>query len=290
MRDPDLTVIVPVYNHWHFVPALIEALRSQELSTDQFELILIDNGSDNIPTELELPMWSKLLECHTSGSYAARNVGINASRGQLIAFTDADCVPTPQWLTEILRCWSGTNGMSLVAGGLRVEPTNWAAMTISEMYDIALGLPQQRYVSNGYAVTANLLIPKQAFENLGLFDPQRFSGGDADFCRRAVAQGWGLIYCEQAEVVHPARRNIEELLTKQRRVVGGQLRAGPLRNRLKYGIAYVFPPLREWVIALRTKRLSLIKRLQVCGIISFVKFVAFLEMIRLFLGGKPERR
>ena len=284
------SVIVPVYNHWHLVPKLLKGMEMQELASDQFELILIDNGSDGIPTDLEMPVWCVLIECETPGSYAARNAGIGVARGHLLAFTDADCVPTPQWLSTAWKSWSKMQSRSLLAGGVSVEPADWNTMSVSEMYDVVLGLPQQRYVRNGYAVTANLLIPRLAFEEVGLFDSGRFSGGDADFCRRATARGWFLGYCDDVRVRHPARQKLEELSTKQRRVVGGQLRSGPLCRRLKYGIAFMLPPMRAWLMTLRSKRLSLKQRVIVCSVVAYLKLVGLVEMLRLLLGGMPERR
>jgi len=289
-RMINISVVVPIFNHWHLVPYLLKGVGEQELASNQFELILVDNAPDSIPTDLELPGWCTLIECLTPGSYAARNAGIAVARGQLLAFTDADCVPTPEWLSSAWRYWSDTQGRSLVAGGVSIEPADWNAMSVCEMYDVALGLPQQRYVRNGYAVTANLFIPRLVFEEIGFFDAKRFSGGDADFCRRATASGWSLGYCEAARVRHPARQKLEELCTKQRRVVGGQLRSGPLRRRLKYGVALMLPPARAWVMALRSKRLLLGQRLQVCGVVAYLKLVGLVEMLRLLLGGMPERR
>lgn len=290
MKKLSISVIVPVYNHWELIPKLLDGLQSQDISGDDFEVIIVDNGSTYIPSNLKLPKWCKLLSCSTPGSYAARNVGVEAARGHLLAFTDADCVATPTWLSSGWRRFLAEPVKTLIAGGVCVEPLDWCDMTSCEMYDVALGLPQQRYVRNGYAVTANLFIPKKAFEEIGIFDDKRFSGGDADFCRRATAQGWSLNYCDEACVLHPARRNLNELKTKQRRVVGGQLRSGPLRRRIKYGIALLLPPIRAWKMAIFSKRLSLKQRVQVCFIVAFLKLIGLLEMIRLIFGGNPERR
>lgn len=289
-RPPSLaaTVIVPVYNHWHFVPVLLEHLARQTLESDQFELLLVDNGSDHIP-ELPLPAWARLLHCKAPGSYAARNVGVRAALGRWLVFTDADCRPRPPWLASLLAA-AAAQDRTLVAGGVIMEPADWAVATDSEIFDVVMGLPQERYVRRGYAVTANLLVPAQAFDEAGLFDEARFSGGDAEFCRRAVARGWGLSFCPGAELVHPARRSWEEIRTKQRRVKGGQLSAGPWRRRLLYGAMTLTPPLRQALYALRSRRVGVAQRLRVCGMLVRLWGVGVAEMVRIALGKTPERR
>lgn len=284
-----ISVIVPVFNHWSLVPALLDALSRQSIGTDRFELLLVDNGSDHVP-ELRLPPWARLLHCATPGSYAARNLAVDAVHSPLLAFTDADCRPRPQWLAELIAQAAADDCRSLVAGGVVMEPQDWNAMTPSEVFDVVMGLPQQRYVSHGYAVTANLLIPAQAFRQVGPFDASRFSGGDAEFCRRAVSSGWRLRYCAAAEVVHPARREWHELCIKQRRVKGGQLTAGPLRRRWLYGLVTLLPPLRQCMFALRSGRLGMPQRLQVCVMLLRLWGVGLREMIRVLQGGRPERR
>jgi len=295
MTNPDsplqLTVIAPVYNHWHLVPTLVAALAEQSLPPDAFELILVDNGSDEVPADPALPPWARLLHCATPGSYAARNTALQAARGRWLAFTDADCRPTPQWLSSALAVLSAqASDDLLLAGGVRVEPEDWSHMTAAELYDLALGLPQARYVRNGYAITANLFIPRAAFDRVGPFDATRFSGGDAEFCRRAVAAGCRLTFCAEAEVMHPARRTWEELVTKRKRVKGGQIRGGSFYRRLMFAVRTFLPPVFAWSFAMRTKRLSLAQRLHVCWLLVRLWGIDIAEFFRLMFGGTPVRR
>ena len=283
------TVIVPIYNHWHLVPTLLEHLARQTLGTNRFEVILIDNGSSHIP-EIPLPTWSRLLHCTAPGSYAARNVGVRAARSELLVFTDADCQPRPQWLDQLVAAAGRESTRALVAGGVSMEPFDWRSTTRSEIFDVVMGLPQERYVRHGYAVTANLLVPALAFNEVGLFDENRFSGGDAEFCRRAITCGWELHFCPKAEIIHPARRSWEEIRTKHRRVKGGQLSAGPWRRRLLYGVMTLTPPLRQAFFALRSRRVGVMKRIEVCGMLIGLWGVGVVEMVRIVLGAPPERR
>ncbi|MDX2028161.1 MAG: glycosyltransferase family A protein [Alphaproteobacteria bacterium] len=284
----NLTVIVPVYNHWHLVPELLACLESQTLDKSRFELLLVDNGSDSVPT-LALPEWARLLVCPTPGSYAARNEAIRQARGPLLAFTDADCRPRPQWLEKgLAECRAG-HMAGIVAGGISVEPEDWNRISLYEIYDVALGLPQKRFVRYGFGVTANLFVPRAVIDKVGPFESKRFSGGDAEFCRRATSLGVALSYCEDASIMHPARRSWRELESKLRRVKGGQLAAGPLKRRVIYAVRTVMPPAVAWLYAMAAPRLSFRQRLLVCWVQFRLWFVELSELFRLLRGKRPVR-
>lgn len=82
-----VSVIVPVYEQWHLVPVLLEALARQTLPASQWECILVDNGSRNLPGDAGLPDNVRLEQCSTPGSYAARNHGLERAVGGLLAGT-----------------------------------------------------------------------------------------------------------------------------------------------------------------------------------------------------------
>jgi glycosyltransferase involved in cell wall biosynthesis len=287
---PDISVVVPVYNHWNLVPILLDCLNSQSLDQQRFEVLLVDNGSDWIPRDLALPSWVRLLHCATPGSYAARNEAIRNARGRLLAFTDADCQPSPEWLTNGTGCFESISETNkIVAGGVAVVPQDWNNMTACEIYDVALGLPQARYVRHGVAVTANLFVPAKIFERVGLFNQKHFSGGDTELVRRAVRQGVALQYCAEAAISHPARRLWPQLRDKRLRTLGAKIHADDPKRRAKHIFRTILPPGRGWRIALFSKQPSLRHRVLICSVQTRLWFAELVEMFRLF-GGKPPRR
>lgn len=287
---PRISVIVPVYNHWNLVPHLIQCLARQTIGVDRFELLLVDNASTEFVVPQALPDWARILECRTPGSYAARNKALELARGDLLVFTDADCLPQPQWLERLVREFAGAPAKQVVAGGILVEPENWATATVYELYDVALGLPQSRYVcKSGFGVTANLAMPRALLKDLGGFDARRYSGGDADFCRRATADGARLIYCEAAMVIHPARRTWQELARKVRRLKGGQVKSGTVRQRLRFALSTFLPPVHVWKLVLCSPRLTRGQSLRVCVLHGGLWLVGLVEFLRLLAGGQPRR-
>lgn len=286
----DISVVVPIYEQWHLVSQLFDALEQQDISKHRWECLLVDNGSQEVPPASELPAFVTLLHCEKPGSYAARNVAIAHAKGELLVFTDSDCVPGRDWLSLLWSAYERQSRQSLLAGGVRVTKFEDGPHNIVELYDSAMGLPQARYVKRGYAVTANLSIPAEVMDKLEGFDDSRFSGGDADFCRRAATQGIALAFIPEASVRHPARSSFREIATKLKRVKGGQIRAGSLRRRVKFFIRTFVPPVWAYWYIVSSDTLTSIDKLKVLAFQNRLWLVEMSEVMLLVLGKPPERR
>lgn len=283
-----LSVIVPVYEQWHLCRSLIEALLSEIAEVDNAELIVVDNGSSWIPDSIHEGNVT-ILKCDKAGSYAARNLGLSRAKGDLILFTDADCMPSNYWIESLLKAYENSNKETLLAGNVIIRSNDQAPST-AELYDIAAGLPQERYVAKGYAVTANLAIPKVVFDEVGVFDDSRFSGGDADICQRALSAGFQLKFVPDAVVYHPARKTWAEYATKVRRMKGGQIRAGKLSRRMKYLCLTLIPPVWRFWRTLKSHKLKPTEKLRVLWFQFRLWGVELTEMFALLCGKTPERR
>lgn len=283
------SVIVPVYEHWHLVPALLERLERQTFPRRRFEVILVDNGSRSFSPPSGLADNVCVMRCDKPGSYAARNDGARRARGQWLAFTDADCLPVQDWLAELDRAAARQGPDAPIAGPVEVvalsaRPGAW------EIYDMVKGIPQERYVARGYAATANLAVSRPLFDRLGGFDAGRFSGGDADFCRRAAAIGHPVVLAKDARVEHPARSTWEEIATKARRVKGGQLAAGSPRRRLMWLTRTMLPPFIDGWRFLRSTRHPLRDRVVAVLVQTVLWPVELAEALRLMFRRAAERR
>lgn len=284
------SVIVPVYQHWLLVPKLLACLERQEFPQDRFETLLVDNGSSDVIVPKDMPPRTHILHCPKPGSYAARNHGVREAKGAWLAFTDADCMPSPRWLRALAdAAEQGTAGETLLAGSVEIVPVSQRPGPC-EIYDIVKGIPQSRYVGRGYAATANLAVSRAVFDELNGFDESRFSGGDADFCRRAGSKGHPILYVPEARVDHPARASWAEITTKARRVKGGQVTAGAPARKRQWMLATLLPPVRGALHFLRADRHSLKYRFIAIGVLLRIWLVEVHELCRLLLGGAPERR
>lgn len=283
------SVIVPVYGHWHLVPVLLEKLRGQTFGRDGFEVILVDNASPEFDPPPGLPPNARILGCDEPGSYAARNHGARAAIGEWLVFTDADCMPSAHWLAELHEAAVLRGQGVLMAGPVEIVSDS-GRPGIFEIYDLVKGIPQERYAGRGYAATANLAVPKPVFDRLNGFDGSRFSGGDADFCRRAAAAGFPLVYVAGASVDHASRTTWSEIATKARRVKGGQLSAGPMSSRWLWLLRTLVPPGRGIWNFLRARQHPLRYRLSACLVLLGIWLVELAEAAKLVAGARPERQ
>ncbi|WP_019591831.1 glycosyltransferase family 2 protein [Thioalkalivibrio sp. ALE20] len=279
---PVCSVIVPVYNHWGLVPHLLRCLRAQTLAQESFEVLLVDNGSTDYEPPQSLPANVRILNCETPGSYAARNGGIEAAAGDWLAFTDADCRPDPRWLEAMLARAQQEGRMALLAGTVEMY-TDSARPNAYQIYDLIRGIPQAHYVSRGYAATANLLVHRSVMEMVGGFDATRYSGGDTAFCRRACASGYSIHLVCEAVVRHPARHSWGEVVSKARRIKGGQLLSGSKRMRGYWVLRTLMPPLHLYYRYAMAGQYSLRYRVIALAVQSRLWGHELREMFRLLI-------
>jgi glycosyltransferase involved in cell wall biosynthesis len=215
---PIVSVVVPVYNGERDVPDLIECLRSQTYPPDRVEYLLVDNNSRDrtsaiIETAAKFPQITirHLTENQIQSSYAARNKGIHNSKGEIIAFTDADCRPQFDWLENLVKPLAdlevGISAGEIVAlpGKTILEQHATRQNTLSQKYTLAHSFCP-------YGQTANLAVRKQVLAQVGLFRPYLTSGGDADLCWRILRETWyKLSFAESAIVRHRHRSTIKQL-------------------------------------------------------------------------------
>ena len=218
MTLPSVSVIIPVRNGSSQLLVLLDAIERQ-VGTKPAQVIVVDNASTDDTAEVARAHALKPLVLHEPipGSYRARNTGAAKATSEVLAFTDADCLPSPHWLAEGLKHIDA--GADLVGGG--VVPDLGEGETVWAKYDAIFYLRQEHNVGGGFAATANLFVKRAVFEKVGGFDADFMSGGDHDFSIRALATGATLVYAGEASVGHVCRRTMTEVWKLQKRIGGG---------------------------------------------------------------------
>lgn len=279
-RDPPapvFSVIVPVRDDTERLLRCVEALRSQTFPADQTEVVVVDNASD-VPVAGALPAlpgWLAVDVESSGGSYAARNRGLSRARGRFLAFTDADCVPRPDWLSSAWDALAALGPGTVLAGRVAVfaaqEPP-----TAAERYEQRFAFPQESYVRRAhFGVTANLVIPAHVMRAVGPFRADLHSGGDLEWGQRCVAAGYALEYRPEMVIEHPARRSLAQLAQKSRRVVRGAARAHDWRLRwvARFVVRQSWFLLKAVVQAARADEPTLRARLELVGVTVFVRLM-----------------
>lgn len=221
--EPFVSVIVPVFNDAARLVLLLDALDRQTYPKSRLEILVVDNGSQEdvqTPVRRRGPPFVALHEPRP-GSYAARNKALEVARGEVLAFTDADTIPDPDWLAQGVEALHEHPEAGLVAGRIRVFPAG-KHRTWVERFEMLYAFPQERFVRDQhFGATANVFTRRSVMDRVGPFNPALMSGGDREWGQRVHAAGLPVLYEPKAVVAHPARRTFGEYEQKIRRVVGG---------------------------------------------------------------------
>lgn len=258
MQLPLVDVIIPHLNDHDRLALCLEALQRQTYPADRFRVTVVDNGSRRPITEVVAGFPGvQALEEPRSGCGAARNRGVAETHGSILAFTDSDCLPEPDWLLKGVMMLSAGKGVDIVGGDIKVFAADEAHPTDAELYDKVFGFEVRRYVRyKHFACGANMLVPRRVFEAVGPFRDLR-QPEDLDWGRRAVRQGYHMAFGANVIVRHPARATFAELDRKTERTVwhARNHMAEGKYFRLKwavYTLATASPPLIKTAIILST--------------------------------------
>lgn len=203
---PRVTVVVPARNAEKTISECLVSLVNLDYPKDRFEVFVVDNGSVDRTREIasRFPV-TVLVQDRIQSSYAARNTGLARATGEIVAFTDADCVATQAWLKELVR---GCEDPAV--GCFAGEVLPYAIETFIDEYLDSIGFMSQRrlldYRPLPRAMTANLAFRREVFDRIGSFDGAAISGGDSEMVIRMVTRtGWKASYRGDAVVYHKHR-------------------------------------------------------------------------------------
>jgi glycosyltransferase involved in cell wall biosynthesis len=211
-----VSVVIP---HYHDLVGLDRCLRGLEVQTfpsDSFEIIVADNDSPEGEAAVTAAIAgrAKLVVCTQRGAGPARNMGVVASRGEILAFIDSDCLPDPRWLEMGVQA---LQRFDFIGGRVKVLVDDEAAMTPAEAFEAVFAFDFATYINKkGFTGAGNMFCPRRVFDQVGGFDVG--VSEDVDWSHRATAAGFRLGYDPQTIIAHPARRTWQELQRKWERV------------------------------------------------------------------------
>lgn len=288
-----VSVIIPTCRDSEGLFRCLDALGRQTYPPELLEVIVVDNTPKfELRERFAACTSTRLLHEPRPGSYAARNRGIAEACGDILAFTDADCLPYPNWIEEGAGALERYPSGALIAGRIEVFVGEPHRPTAVELFEIAQAFPQARYASiDRFGVTANVFVTRGVVEAVGPFNGSLASGGDKEFGRRVHSAGFPIVYSEQATVRHPARRTLGALLGKTRRVVRGVRdleRAGGLpKGSFRRGLVRdLRPPIQTCWNFMRDPRLGgRLSRFKAAGVMVLWRYYRAVYRLRLLLDG-----
>lgn len=214
---PYVSIIVPVYNGENVIKECIESLLALDYPKERMQIIIVDNNSKDSTAEIikNYPV-TYFLEDKVQSSYAARNRGINYSKGEIMAFTDADCIVQNKWLTKAMKGFRDEN-VGCVAGGIEgYAPSNDVERYLCDNKALAQECTL-KHPFLPYPQTANALYRKEVFKKIGLFEDTWISAGDADLAWRMLKETeYKIKYIPEAKILHKHRSSAKALYNQRK--------------------------------------------------------------------------
>jgi GT2 family glycosyltransferase len=212
-KRPSFSVVVCSYNGSRTIRETLEGI--EKLEYPDYEVIVVDDGSTDETAAIAGEFDVRLIQTEQSGLSAARNTGMAAATGEIVAYIDDDAWPDPHWLTYLAEVFETTDHAA--AGGPNVPPPGDGA--VAACVADAPGGPSHVLLSDREAEHlpgCNLAIRRDRLEAIGGFDPRfRTAGDDVDVCWSLQQRGWTLGYHAAALVWHRRRSSVRTYWRQQ---------------------------------------------------------------------------
>jgi GT2 family glycosyltransferase len=271
----------------------IRMLVAQTLPSGRFEIVVADNNSSCGLKEVEAVCGTlvRVVPARIQGAGPARNAAVAASRGVILAFTDSDCRPSPDWLENGVAALARAD---MVGGRVDVDVLDPRNPTAIEAFEMVFAFDLKRYVEKKhFSATCNMFVTRAVFDRVGGFRSGVVE--DMDWGHRAFALGYRWAYAPQACVSHPARHDWPDLLRESRRLTDEfyttqmEKSCGRFRWILRNWLVLVSPFIHA-IKVLRSDKLDRPDlRMSALGILFRIRFWRFVQGHRVLFRGPAVR-
>lgn len=207
-----LSVVIPHLNEGDNLRRCLLALERQRADGVGLEIIVVDNGSQEMPSAACAGISDlRLVREATPGPGPARNLGASIAQSEIVAFVDADCVVQSGWARSIIRFMERRPEIDVVGGDIGILMDDVKRPTPIEAYESIFSYRASLYVErHNYAATGNMAVRRDAFRHIGPF------GGiatmeDRDWGQKAAALGHRIAFLPEARVLTPSCKSFAEL-------------------------------------------------------------------------------
>lgn len=214
--SPAVSVVIPARNAAATLPACLDALRRQTGGPPAFEVVVVDDGSTDDTAAVAEAAGARVERMAHAGRAAARNRGAEVAQGALLLFTDADCVPNPDWIARLTAPFAD----STVAGARGVYRTRQRALVArfvqleyEDKYRLLKPLQDIDFVD-----TYSAAYRREVFLANGGFDPTLPFDEDQDFSFRLANRGHRLVFVPDAVVYHQHAESLRAYASKKFRI------------------------------------------------------------------------
>lgn len=198
----DVSVIVPVYNSQIYISKCIEALLAQTYNLENYELIVVDDGSTDRTANIIRSYPVKYIYQKNQGPAAARNNGVKEAGGRIVLFTDSDCVPARNWIEEMVRPFKSPDIAAVKGAYLTSQKeivARFSQVEFEERFEML-----KKTESIDMVDTYSAGFRKAIFLQMGGFDTSFpvANNEDTDLSYRMSKQGFKMVFNPDAIVHH----------------------------------------------------------------------------------------
>ena len=212
-----ISVIISAYNAEKLLPACLGALLNQSINTSGYEIIVVDDGSsDNTGLVVKGFESVQLLRQKNQGPAAARNEGVKHAKGNIVLFTDSDCVPNRDWIEQMILPFKRDNDIAGVKGTYRTKQRALAARFVQieyeDKYDM---LRKSKYID--FIDTYSAAFKKDIFNEFNGYDTSfpLACAEDVELSFRMSSNGYKMVYNPKAIVFHTHPSSFKDYFRKK---------------------------------------------------------------------------
>ena len=206
-QNLEFSIIIPTYNRSEPLKQCLQSIANLDYPCDRFEVIVVDDGSnvalEPVVTTFQEQIDITLLRQENAGPAAARNRGAAQAQGQFLAFTDDDCQPTANWLTQFAKRFATAPQSMLGGQTINALVSNPYSTASQKLIDYLYQYYNPAQGKEAFFASNNIAMPTANFRALGGFDISfpLAAAEDRDFCDRWNSQ-FPMLYVPEAQVNH----------------------------------------------------------------------------------------
>lgn len=216
--DPFVSVIIPAFNSEATIKDLLESLMLLDYIKDKLEKIIVDGGSTDRTIEIAKSYPVKIIVESRKGINVARNAGVKSSKGEILIFTDSDCVVPKDWVRKIVEDFKDQNVGCLGGSALRYEDNFLSRYADISVVPVLRRFKKREILDNvklllRYPAGCNMAFRREAVEKAGFFNEKIHYGFDEDdLAERVCKLGYKMLLDPEVIVWHKHRRSLRNLL------------------------------------------------------------------------------
>ena len=232
------SIIIPAWNRPDLLAGCLQALEKLKYPKDEFEIIIIDDGSlcplSNVLQRFNDALPLRLYRQSNLGPAAARNLGAHHASGEYLVFTDDDCRPTSDWLNLLSVRVKKSPNSAISGRRVNICVNNVFSIASEIIAEVACAHFNGSSGNAGFISTSNLSLPARRFKEIGGFDESFRTAEDRDLGQRWRERGYFIYYAPEIVVYHANSLSLTKLWKRYFKIGQGARQfadAGSLRGQ-----------------------------------------------------------